>query len=163
MIAGDLCQWETPESELRHLLDVDVVDMWNAAAATVPAMLAAPPPRDGRFVAVSSAAGVHGLFSLSAHTVAKHAVVGLVRALAADRFGTRVTSVTVAPTSTRTDMLDATARLYGLAEAESFAGSSLHRRVQEVHEVAEVITFCRSPEAGPSNAPSVHADGGFRP
>lgn len=162
VIAGGKPQWETDGAELRHLLDVDLIGVWNTAAAAVPAMLAAPDP-SGRFVAVSSAAGVHGLFGLSAYTAAKHAVVGLVKGLAEDLVGTGVTAVVVAPGSTRTDMLDATARLYGLADVQGFSGSSLSRRIQEPHEVAEVIAFCCSPEAAPLNSSTVHADGGFRP
>jgi SDR family mycofactocin-dependent oxidoreductase len=163
VIAGGRPQWQTDEDELRHLLDVDLLGVWHTAAVTVPHMLAASEPRGGRFVAVSSAAGVTGLFGLSAYSAAKHAVVGLVRGLAEDLVGTGVTAVAVAPGSTRTDMLDATARLYGLADVEHFAGSSLTRRIQDPHDVAEVIGFCCSAEAGPLNASVVHADGGFRP
>jgi len=163
VIAGGRPQWQTDEAELRHLLDVDLIGVWHTAAVTVPHMLAGPEPRGGRFVAVSSAAGVTGLYGLSAYSAAKHAVVGLVRGLAEDLVGTGVTAVAVAPGSTRTDMLDATARLYGLDDVAHFAGSSLSRRLQDPQDVAEVIAFCCSPEAGPLNASVVHADGGFRP
>jgi SDR family mycofactocin-dependent oxidoreductase len=163
VITGGRPQWQVPEAELRHLLDVNLVGVWHTAAVAVPVMLSAPEPRGGRFVAISSAAGVNGLYGLSAYSAAKHAVVGLVRALAEDLVGTGVTAVAVAPGSTRTDMLDASARLYGLQDVGSFAGSSLNRRIQEPHEVAEVVAFCCSAEAGPLNASVVHADGGFRP
>jgi NAD(P)-dependent dehydrogenase (short-subunit alcohol dehydrogenase family) len=136
--------------------------VWHTAAVTVPFMLAGPEPHGGRFVAISSAAGVTGLFGLSAYSAAKHAVVGLVRGLAEDLVGTGVTAVAVAPGSTRTDMLDATARLYGLEDVAPFAGSSLTRRIQDPHEVAEVIAFCCSPEAASLNASVIHAGGGFR-
>ena len=163
VIAGGRPQWQTDEDELRHLLDVDLIGVWHTAAVTVPLMLAAPEPRGGRFVAVASAAGVTGLFGLSAYSAAKHAVVGLVRGLAEDLVGTGVTATAVAPGSTRTDMLDATARLYGLADVEHFAGSSLTRRIQDPEDVAEVIAFCCSPEAAPLNSSVIPAGGGFRP
>lgn len=163
VIVGGAPQWETPEPELRHVLDVDLIGVWHTAAVTVPLMLAGPEPGGGRFVAISSAAGVTGLFGLSAYTAAKHAVVGLVRGLAEDLVGTGVTAVVVAPGSTKTDMLDATARLYGLEDVAHFAGSSLSRRIQDPQEVAEIVAFCCSPEAGPLNGSVIPAGGGFRP
>jgi SDR family mycofactocin-dependent oxidoreductase len=163
VIAGGRPLWESPEDELRHLLDVDVVGVCHTAAVSVPLMLAGPEPAGCRFVGVASAAGVTGLYGLSAYNAAKHAVVGLVRGLAEDLVGTGVTAVAVAPGSTRTDMLEATARLYGLGDVDHFAGSSLTRRVLGPHDVAEVIAFCCSPDAGPLNGSIVHADGGFRP
>jgi SDR family mycofactocin-dependent oxidoreductase len=163
VITGGRPQWETSEAELRHLLDVDLIGVWHTAAVTVPLLLAEPQPRGGRFVAISSAAGVTGLFGLSAYGAAKHAVVGLVRGLAEDLVGTGVTAVTVAPGSTMTDMLHATADLYGLEDVEHFAGSSLMRRIQDPHDVAEIIAFCCSPEAAPLNSSVIPAGGGFRP
>jgi SDR family mycofactocin-dependent oxidoreductase len=163
VVAGGRPLWETPETRLRLLLDVDLVGVWNTAAASVPLMLAGPAPGGCRFVAVASAAGRHGLFGLSAYNAAKHGVVGLVRGLAEDLAGTGVTAVAVSPGSTRTDMLAATARLYGMAGVEEFASSALVRRLLEPGEVAATIAFCCSPEAASLNGSVVSADGGFRP
>jgi NAD(P)-dependent dehydrogenase (short-subunit alcohol dehydrogenase family) len=58
-------------------------------------------------------------------------------------------------------MLDATADIYDLAEAESFARNQLLRRVLEPDEVAATIAFCCSPEGAVLNGSVVHADGGF--
>ena len=52
---------------------------------------------------------------------AKHGVVGLVRTLAADLAGTKVTANVVAPGSTDTAILEATAEIYGLANASEFS------------------------------------------
>lgn len=163
VINGGQPLWETSDAELAELLDVDVRGVWNTAAAAVPAMLAGPDPRGCRFVAVASAAGSHGLFHLAAYTAAKHAVVGLVRGLAADLVATGVTAVAVSPGSTRTPMLDATAELYGLPDPSVFTSNQLLRRVLEADEVAATIAFCCSAEGGVLNGSVVHADGGFRP
>lgn len=163
VIAGGRPLWETPDADLALLWDVDVRGVWNTAAACVPAMLAGAEPRTGRFVAVASAAATTGLFHLAAYTAAKHAVVGLVRGLAADLVGTGVTACAVSPGSTRTAMLSATARLYDLPDVDAFAGHQLLRRLLDPEEVAAAIAFCCSSEAAPVNGSVVHVDGGFTP
>ena len=163
VIAGGHPLWETPDGELTEVLDVDVRGVWNTAAAAVPAMLDGPDPSGCRFVAVASAAGSYGLFHLAAYTTAKHAVVGLVKGLAADLVATGVTAVAVSPGSTRTDMLDATAGLYGVPDPQVFTSNQLLRRLLEPEEVAATIAFCCSAEGGVLNGSVVHADGGFRP
>ena len=161
VIAGGRPLWETAEAELDELWDVDVRGVWNTAAVAVPAMLAGPDPSRGRFVAVASAAAHQGLFGLAGYNVAKHAVVGLVKGLAADLVGTGVTACAVSPGSTRTPMLDATAAIYGLPGPEVFASHQLLRRLLDPAEVAATIAFCCSREAAALNGNVVHADGGF--
>lgn len=161
VVAGGRPLWETADADLDLLWDVDVKGVWNTAVVCVPAMLASPDPAGGRFVAIASAAGTHGLHHLAAYNVAKHAVVGLVKGLAADLVGTGATACAVSPGSTRTPMLDATAALYGLDDAEVFADHQLLRRVLDPDEVAAAVAFCCSPEAAVLNGSVVHADGGF--
>jgi SDR family mycofactocin-dependent oxidoreductase len=163
VVAGGDPLWHTPDSDLDLLWDVDVKGVWNAAAVAVPAMLAGDAPQGCRFVAVASAAASYGLFRLAAYNAAKHAVVGLVRGLAADLVGTGVTACAVSPGSTRTDMLAATGALYGLADVEGFAQNQLLRRLIEPDEIAAAIVFCCSPEAAALNGSVVQADGGFAP
>ncbi|GAA4086323.1 mycofactocin-coupled SDR family oxidoreductase [Nocardioides kongjuensis] len=163
VIAGGRPLWETPQADLDLLWDVDVKGVWNTAAATVPAMLAGPDPTGCRFVAIASAAAHHGLHHLAAYNAAKHAVVGLVKGLAADLAGTGVSACAVSPGSTRTPMLEATAALYGLDDIDGFAGNQLLRRVLEPDEVAATVAFCCSREAAVLNGSVVHADGGFAP
>ena len=162
VISGGAPLWRTPEADLRLLLDVDVTGVWNTAAVAVPVMLAGGDPAGCRFVAIASAAGQRGLFGLAAYSAAKHAVVGLVRGLAEDLVGTGITAVAVAPGSTRTDMLAATAGLYQVDGVEEFAKSALIRRLLEPEEVAATIAFCCSVEAASLNGSVVRADGGFR-
>ncbi|MFC7497172.1 MULTISPECIES: mycofactocin-coupled SDR family oxidoreductase [unclassified Nocardioides] len=163
VIRGGRPLWETPDDELQELWDVDVRGVWNAAAVAVPAMLAGPDPSGCRFVAVASAAATYGLFNLAGYNAAKHAVVGLVRGLAADLVATGVTAVAVSPGSTNTAMLEGTADLYGISDPVMFASNQLLRRVLDPDEVAATIAFCCSPEAAVLNGGVVNADGGFRP
>lgn len=161
VIAGGRPQWATPADQVRTLWEVDVLGVWHTVAACVPAMLDGPDPSGCRVVAVASAAGARGLFHLAAYTMAKHAVVGLVRGLAADLAGTGVTAVAVSPGSTRTPMLVATADLYGIDDVDAFAESQLLGRLLEPDEVAAVIAWCCARESAPVNGADIPADGGF--
>lgn len=163
VVLGGRALWETPVGEVELLWDVDVKGVWNTAAVTVPAMLAGPQPSGARFVAIASAAGSHGLHHLAAYSAAKHAVIGLVRGLAADLVGTGVTACAVSPGSTRTPMLEATAELYGLPNIEAFSHHQLLQRILDPVEVAATVAFCCSAAGGVVNGSVVHADGGFRP
>lgn len=163
VITGGRPLWQTPDIERDLLWDVDVRGVWNTAATAVPAMLAGPDPHAGRFVAIASAAGTHGLHRLSAYNAAKHAVVGLIKGLAADLVGTGVTACAVSPGSTRTSMLTATAELYDLTSVEDFTANHLLRRLIDPDEIAATIAFCCSRDAAVLNASVVHADGGFSP
>lgn len=162
VISGGQPMWEVSEAHLRTLWDVDVLGVWNTAAACVPHFLDGPDPNGCRFVAVASAAGTRGLFHLSGYGAAKHAVVGLVRGLAADLVNTGVTAVAVSPGSTRTAMLEATAALYGLDDVETFTDSQLRGRLNEPEEIAALIAFCCSPHGGVANGAVMSAEGGFR-
>lgn len=161
VIIGGEPLWETPTTHLQTLLDVDVIGVWNTAAATIPHMLNGPDPHGCRFVAVASAAGSHGLFRLAGYNVAKHAVIGMVRGLAADLVGTGVTAVAVSPGSTDTQMLQATADIYGLQTVDAFIASSPIRRILKPEELAETITFCCSRTGAVLNGSVVSASGGF--
>ena len=161
VILGGGPAWELSDADWRTLLDVDVTGVLNLARAAIPALLRSPQPRHGRFVALTSAAAHKGLWRLGGYCTAKHAVLGLVRALACDLQGTGVNAVAVSPGSTRTDMLQATAELYQVTDAEQVAGHQLVRRLLEPEEVASVVAWACSPEASAVTGSVLHADGGF--
>ncbi|WP_200954484.1 MULTISPECIES: mycofactocin-coupled SDR family oxidoreductase [unclassified Nocardioides] len=160
VVRGGMPLWETTDADLADLWDVDVRGVWNTAAAVVPAMLAGPDPSGCRFVAVASAAGHTGLFHLAGYNAAKHAVVGLVRGLAADLQGTGVTACAVSPGSTDSPMLDATAALYGVDRAELVSHQPLGRALSP-DEIAATIAFGCSPAGLVWHGADIHADGGF--
>lgn len=159
VMVGGRPAWETKAAELESLWAVDVVGVWNTAVVAVPHMLAGPDPAGCRFVAIASTAGSRGLFHLAGYTAAKHAVVGLVRGLAADLVGTGVTAVAVSPGATRTAMLDATARLYALEDPSELAADQLTRRMVEPAEVAATIAHCCSVAGGLLNGSVVELGG----
>jgi SDR family mycofactocin-dependent oxidoreductase len=141
VMVGGAPLWETPTEHLRTLIDVDVVGVWNTAAAVVPHMLVGPDPSGCRFVAVASTAGETGLFRLAGYTAAKHAVIGIVRGLAADLTGTGVTAVAVSPSSTDTPMLRATADLYGV-EPDDLVRSQDEPQLLSPYDVARTVVRC---------------------
>lgn len=160
VMVGGTPAWETSAADLDTVWSIDVLGVWNTAAVAVPLMLAGPDPAGCRFVAIASTAGSRGLFHLTGYTVAKHAVVGLVRGLAADLVGTGVTAVAVSPGATRTAMLDATAGIYGLDDPAELAAHQLSRRVHEPDEVAAAIAHCCSVAGGLLNGSVLEVGGG---
>ncbi len=120
-----------------------------------------PQPRSGRFVAVASAAASRGMPGLAVYSAAKAGVTGFVRGLAADLGGSGITANAIAPGSTRTAMLDQSARLYQLDSAESFAAQQPLGRLLEPEEVAAAVLWLTSPEASAVTGATLPVDGGL--
>ena len=140
--------WADDEAVWSTMLGVNLEGVWRLARAAVPALLARPAPRQGRFVAISSAGGTVGLPQLSAYTAAKAGVHGFVRSLAAELGPEGVTANAVAPGATTTAMLDASAAVYGLPDNGEFARHHLLGRMVEPAEVAAMVAWL----CGPSSA-----------
>jgi NAD(P)-dependent dehydrogenase (short-subunit alcohol dehydrogenase family) len=124
-------------------------------------MLARPEPRDGRFVAVSSAAGVRGLPQLAAYSASKHGVIGLVTSMAAELGPLGITANVVCPGSTDTDMLTASAAVYGLPSKEEFAQHHLLPRLLQPEEIAAAIAFLCGPGASGMTGAVIPVDAGM--
>jgi SDR family mycofactocin-dependent oxidoreductase len=140
--------WATPPAVWDALVGANVTGVLNTAAVTIPPMLEAA-PRPGRFVAVASAAGSKGLRSMGAYSATKHAVVGLIRSMAADLADSGITANAVAPGSTDTDKLGASAEVYGLASPEEFSVHHTLGRLLRPEEVAEAIVWlCSAASSG---------------
>jgi SDR family mycofactocin-dependent oxidoreductase len=96
----------------QEMLDINLTGAWNTAKVAIPHMLAGG--RGGAIVITSSAASLKGYANIAHYTAAKHGLVGLMRALAAEYGpqGIRVTNI--APTQVATNMIlnDATYRLF---------------------------------------------------
>jgi SDR family mycofactocin-dependent oxidoreductase len=161
VVSGGVPMWELGDAQWDVQFDVNVNGVWHLAAAAVPALLEAPAPRQGRVVAVSSAAGLLGLRRLSGYSASKHAVIGLIKALAADLAGTGITANAICPGSTRTAILDASAAVYGLASAEEFASQQLVERLLEPAEPAALIAWLCGPESSGVTGAALSVDGGL--
>lgn len=93
---------KTDEQMFRRMLDLNFMSVVHTARAVIDGMVARG---FGRIVAVASIAGLNGYAYVSAYCAAKHAAVGLVRALAVECAGTGVTVNAVCPGYTDTDLV----------------------------------------------------------
>jgi len=161
VIAGGVPQWELDPEQEQAVLDVCLGAVLTAARVAIPALLQRPQPRRGRFLAVSSTAALRGLPMLAAYCAAKTGVAGLIRALGQELGGTGITANAVAPGSTRTPILDESARLYGLESAEAFAAQQPLQRLIEPDEVAALLTWLAGPDADAMTGAIMPVDGGL--
>lgn len=161
VIAGGTPLWEMPDEQLAAVLEVDLGGPITAARVGVPALLRRPAPRQGRFLAVASAAATRGLPHLTAYGAAKAGVAGLVRGLAAELGGTGVTANAVCPGSTDTAMLAESARLYGLDGTGAFAGQQAVGRLLEPEEVAAALVWLAGVASSALTGAVVPVDGGL--
>jgi len=161
VIAGGAPAWELDPQQEQAVLQINLGGVLNAARAGIPALLRRPQPREGRFIAVASTAATRGLPQLAAYCASKAGVVGYVHALARELAGTGVTANAVSPGSTRTAMLDESARLYGLPDAEAFAGQQPIERLLEPEEIAALIAWLASPASAGATGGDYPLDGGL--
>jgi SDR family mycofactocin-dependent oxidoreductase len=161
VIAGGAPQWELGREQEEAVLDVCLGAVMIGSRVAIPALLKRPQPRRGRFLAVSSTAALRGLPMLAAYCVAKTGVAGLIRALGKELRGTGITANAVAPGCTRTAILDESARLYGLENAEAFAAQQPLERLIEPDEVAALLAWLAGPDADAMTGAMIPVDGGL--
>lgn len=119
----------------------------------------------GRIVVVASVAARRGEPYVAAYTAAKHGVLGLVRAAAAELAGTGVTVNAVCPAYVDTPMTDATvaaiARRTGRSPQDARAALAARQPIGRLitpDEVAEAVWFCVA--NGAVTGQGLNVDGG---
>ena len=135
-----------------RLLAVNLTGTFLCTQQVLPAMIAAG---RGRIVNIASTAGLKGYARIAAYCAAKHGVVGLTRALAAETARTAVTVNAVCPGYTEGTEMVATAisnvaRGKGVPEAEArdiLARQSPRGTLITPPEVADAVVWLCSPGA----------------
>jgi NAD(P)-dependent dehydrogenase (short-subunit alcohol dehydrogenase family) len=147
-----------------HHFDVNVTGPFLCMRAVVPGMVER---RAGAVVTVASTAGRIGAPYTCAYTAAKHAAVGLTRAVASEVAGTGVRVNAVCPTFVRSEMTERTiARIVeATGRTEAQAADALKSqtplgRLLEPDEVADAVVFLASPAAATINGQALVIDGG---
>jgi SDR family mycofactocin-dependent oxidoreductase len=160
-IAGGTETWNTSDELWSTMIAINLEGAWRLARAAVPELLRRPVPRQGRYVAVASAGGTVGLYLLAAYTAAKHGVIGLVRSLAAELGPHGITANAVAPGSTTTAMLDASAAVYHLEGLEEFTQQHLLGRLLAPDEPAALIAWLCGPDSSGITGAVLPVDAGM--
>jgi SDR family mycofactocin-dependent oxidoreductase len=161
VIAGGVPAWQVPAEQEQVVLDVNLGGVLTLARVAVPGLLRRAEPRQGRFLAVASAAATRGLPMLAAYCAAQAGVAGFIRALGAELRDSGVTANAVSPGSTATPILDESARLYGLPSAETFAAQQPLGRLLHPGEVAAVLAFLAGDGASAMTGAVIPVDGGL--
>ena len=154
----------TDEALLRRMLALNVESVFAATRAVLPAMIERG---HGRIVSVASTAGLKGYAYVSAYVAAKHAVVGLTRALALETARTGVTVNAVCPGFADTDLVrDSVANIVaktGRSEEEALASmtkTNPQGRLVAPAEVADAVAWLCGPGASAITGQAIAVAGG---
>lgn len=149
---------------LERMLAANLLTAFAVARAALPAML---PAGYGRLVFVASTAGLKGYPYVAAYVAAKHAVLGLVRALAVEFAASGVTINAVCPGFTDTPLLAESIARIAAATGKSadevrrsLASHNPQRRLVQPEEVAAAVLWLCSEEASAVNGKAIAIDGG---
>jgi NAD(P)-dependent dehydrogenase (short-subunit alcohol dehydrogenase family) len=151
--------------DFQHLIEVNLYGTIHMMQGVLPHMVRRS---SGRVINIASTAGKWGSMNQSAYNVAKHGVVGLTRCVALETAATGVTVNAVCPGITATKMVDglwkgqAAALAISAAEAQTRV---LQRqpigRMLQPKEIASIVKYLATPEAGGMTGQSILYDGGM--
>jgi NAD(P)-dependent dehydrogenase (short-subunit alcohol dehydrogenase family) len=147
---------ELDEAHFDRVMDVNVRGTWNCLRAQIPVMLAAG---RGAVVNTASTAAMGATGAPVPYVAAKHAVLGLTRAAAAEyaERGIRINTLLVG--TTRTEMI--AQAVEGRPElAEHFVARQMQKRMAEPSEIAEAALWLLSDRASFATGAALAVDGG---
>lgn len=148
----------------RQTLDLNLMGVVHCTQAALPDMKAAG---WGRIVNIASTAGLVGYRYVSAYVAAKHAVVGLTKALALELAKTGITVNAVCPGYTDTDVIRTAVKTIAAATRRSpedslktFTAANPQGRLVRPGEVAAAVLWLASEDADAVNGIALPIAGG---
>jgi 3-hydroxybutyrate dehydrogenase len=155
---------KSDEALFARMIDVNLMGVVHASRAVLDGMTGRG---FGRIVAIASTAGLKGYPYVTAYCAAKHAVVGFVRALAAETAATGVTVNVVCPGFADTDLtresLDRIVAKTGRSREEALAELVRHnpqKRLVTPEEVAHTVVWLCGGGAGAVTGQAIAVAGG---
>jgi NAD(P)-dependent dehydrogenase (short-subunit alcohol dehydrogenase family) len=155
---------KTTLDQWRQTIDLNLMGTVHCARAVLPSMKAA---NWGRIVNVASTAGLVGYRYVSAYVAAKHAVVGLTKALALEVAKTGITVNAVCPGYTDTDVIASAVKTISKASNRSndealatFTAANPQGRLVRPEEVAGAVLWLASDDAAAVNGIALPIAGG---
>ena len=121
----------------------------------------------GRVIAISSIAGLKGLKGASCYSASKHAMIGMIKALAADHLGKPYTCNALCPAYVDTNIvpqnIESIMKRTGMSAEDAMQvmlGANPHGRLIAPEEVAEAARFLCGPNSGSVNGQTLQISGG---
>ncbi|MFD3728538.1 SDR family NAD(P)-dependent oxidoreductase [Streptomyces sp. NPDC058671] len=148
---------ETEDAVFDQVMDVNVRGLWNCLRHQLPAMLA---HGAGSVVNTASTAGVVATGAGAPYVAAKHAVIGMTKAAAAEYGGRgiRVNSLVVG--TTRTELIEGAIAAHPHLE-ELFVARQIQKRMADPDEVAQAALWLAGPRASFVTGAALAVDGGL--